>query len=249
MTSPPGTWSGWLTAAPPLASDELDSRYYSHDTKAVNLTRLMVLGTLQNSGPMHGHEIRRIAEVTSVSSWGGVSVGALYRELRTMDETGQVESVRTEQVGRRPARTVYRITPQGETELRGLREEAVTEVHHGTDPFGVALLFTRTDDLPTLLGLLKRRREAIRGMRDGIAAEGEALLRSGAIGPLDAAMFRRRVIQLDAELAWQGDLDRVIEQVVADGSGPRPVDRADGPAVDDSGAADETDDPTTEVHT
>ncbi len=178
----------------------------------------MALGTLQNGGPMHGHEIRRIAEVTSVSSWGGVSVGALYRELRTMDENGQVEAVRTEQVGRRPARTVYGITARGEAELRALREEAVTEVHHGTDPFGVALLFTRTDDLPTLLGLLERRREAIRGIRDGIAAEGEALYGAGAIGPLDAAMFRRRVLQLDAELAWQDDLDRVIEQAGTDGA-------------------------------
>ncbi|MEV6210109.1 PadR family transcriptional regulator [Kitasatospora sp. NPDC051914] len=210
----------------------------------------MVLGTLQNSGPLHGHEIRRIAEVTSVSSWGGVSVGALYRELRTMDETGQVESVRTEQVGRRPARTVYRITAQGETELRTLREEAVTEIHHGTDPFGVALLFTRTDDLPTLLGLLKRRREALRVLRDGIAAEGEALHSAGAIGPLDAVMFRRRVIQLDAELAWQDDLDRVIEQAVADASGPRPTGGADDPgAADPADETDETDEPTTEVHT
>ncbi|MCG6495594.1 PadR family transcriptional regulator [Kitasatospora sp. A2-31] len=219
----------------------------------------MVLGTLQSSGPLHGHEIRRIAEVTSVSSWGGVSVGALYRELRTMDETGHVESVRTEQVGRRPARTVYRITALGEAELRGLREEAVTEIHHGTDPFGVALLFTRTDDLPTLLGLLKRRRDAIRAMRDGIAAEGEALHSAGTIGPLDAAMFRRRVIQLDAELAWQDDLDRVIEQAVADSSGARPTAGAEeSGAADPAAAADradeshqayETDDPTTEVHT
>lgn len=175
----------------------------------------MALGTLQNVGPLHGHEIRRIAEVTSVSSWGGVSVGALYRELRTMDEGGLVESIRTEQVGRRPARTVYQITPSGEEELRALREQAVTQVHHGTDPFGVALLFTRTSELPTLLGLLKRRREAVLTMRNGIEAESRALREAGQIGPLDAAMFRRRVMQLDADLAWQDELDHTIAETVA----------------------------------
>ncbi|MFB8026321.1 PadR family transcriptional regulator [Streptomyces sp. NPDC056465] len=175
----------------------------------------MALGTLQNVGPLHGHEIRRIAEVTSVSSWGGVSVGALYRELRTMDEGGLVESVRTEQVGRRPARTVYRITSSGEGELRELREQAVTQVHHGTDPFGVALLFTRTSELPTLLELLERRREAVLTMRNDIESESRALREAGQIGPLDAAMFRRRVMQLDADLLWQDELDRTIAETVA----------------------------------
>ncbi|MBQ0825040.1 PadR family transcriptional regulator [Streptomyces tagetis] len=180
----------------------------------------MALGTLQNVGPLHGHEIRRLAEVTSVSSWGGVSVGALYRELRTMDEDGLVRPVRTEQVGRRPARTVYRITDEGETELAKLREEAVTQVHHGTDPFSVALLFTRTNDLPILRDLLKRRRAAVMAMRDDIDAERRNLLAAGSIGPLDNAMFRRRVMQLEADLAWQDVLDEVIEESDAASADP-----------------------------
>ncbi|MET9297299.1 PadR family transcriptional regulator [Streptomyces sp. NPDC003077] len=191
----------------------------------MNLTRLMALGTLQNAGPLHGHEIRRIAEVTSVSSWGGVSVGALYRELRTMDEDGLVEPVRTEQVGRRPARTVYKITVQGEAELRKLREEAVTQVHHGTDPFSVALLFTRTSELPTLLDLLRRRRAAVAVMRDDIDAERESLAKAGAISPLDDVMFRRRVMQLDTDLAWQDELDKVIKASAAASADPTEEDQ------------------------
>ncbi|MEU4209198.1 PadR family transcriptional regulator [Streptomyces sp. NPDC026206] len=186
----------------------------------------MALGTLQNVGPLHGHEIRRIADVTSVSSWGGVSAGALYRELRTMDEGGLIRSIRTEQVGRRPARTVYEITTDGEAELRALREQAVTQVHHGTDPFGVALLFTRTTELPTLRDLLKRRRVAVRTVRDDIAAECARLQKDGVIGALDAVMFRRRVMQLDAELAWQDELDKTIEESAAsDASGAHTTDQ------------------------
>ncbi|WP_282685753.1 MULTISPECIES: PadR family transcriptional regulator [unclassified Streptomyces] len=175
----------------------------------------MALGTLQNVGPVHGHEIRRIAEVTSVSSWGGVSVGALYRELRAMDAEGLVESVRTEQIGRRPARTVYRITDPGTAELAELREEAVTQVHHGSDPFSVALLFTRTNDMPQLKELLSRRREAVAAMRDDIDAERRQLSAAGSIGPLDNAMFRRRVMQLEADLAWQDELDIALEEAAS----------------------------------
>ena len=68
----------------------------------MNLTRLMALGTLARYGPQHGHQIRRLADLTNVGEWGGVSAGALYRELRSMESEGLVETVRTEQVGRRP---------------------------------------------------------------------------------------------------------------------------------------------------
>jgi DNA-binding PadR family transcriptional regulator len=56
-----------------------------------------------------------------VGEWGGVSVGALYRELRAMDGEGLISAVRTEQAGRRPARTVYAITDEGRLELAMLR--------------------------------------------------------------------------------------------------------------------------------
>ena len=101
----------------------------------------MVLATLASSGPRHGHEIRRIAEITNVGEWGGVSVGALYRELRAMESEGLVQAVRTERVGRRPARTVYEITGEGQLELAMLREGAIRTVHWGPDPLGVALTF------------------------------------------------------------------------------------------------------------
>src|SRR5262250_781284 len=108
----------------------------------MNLTRLMALGTLARHGPRHGHEIRRLAEVTDVGEWGGV--GALYRELRAMETEGLVETVRTERVGRRPARTVYAITDEGRLELAVLREQAVRDMHWGPDPLGVALTFGST---------------------------------------------------------------------------------------------------------
>src|SRR5499427_9945339 len=107
----------------------------------MNLTRLMVLGTLARHGPRHGHEIRRLAELTNVGEWGGVSVGALYRELRLMETESLVEAVRTERVGRRPARTVYAITDEGRLELSILREQATRIVHLGPDPLGVSLSF------------------------------------------------------------------------------------------------------------
>lgn len=91
----------------------------------MNLTRLVALSLLEQ-GPRHGHEIRRRAELVTVGTWGGISVRSLPRELRQLDDEGLVVAVRTEQVGRRPVRTIYEITDEGRRELHIVREQAIS---------------------------------------------------------------------------------------------------------------------------
>jgi DNA-binding PadR family transcriptional regulator len=203
----------------------------------MNLSRLMVLGLLAH-GPRHGHQIRRDAEQTNVGNWGGVSVGALYRELRQMEGEDLVEPLRTEQVGRRPARTVYRITDEGQRELRILRERAIRDLHHGPDAFGVALVFGRTWDRAELVGLLLARRQAIAAALEGVKAECTQLEARGAIGPLDVAMFRRRAMQLEAELRWHDEFERVLPTL------PEPPRRADEVIADVASAPEDSSPPT-----
>jgi DNA-binding PadR family transcriptional regulator len=170
----------------------------------------MVLGLLASHGPRHGHQVRRDAEQTNVGNWGGVSVGALYRELRLMERDSLVEPVRTEQPGRRPARTIYRITNAGRRQLRTLRTRAIRELHYGPDAFGVALVFGRTWGRAELIGLLRARRQAIATALEGVKSECTHLEAQGAIGPLDVAMFRRRAMQLETELQWHDEFSRML---------------------------------------
>lgn len=186
----------------------------------MNLSRLMVLGLLASNGPLHGHRVRRAAEQTNVGNWGGVSIGALYRELRLLEQEGLVEPVRTEQVGRRPTRTVYRITDEGCRELRALRERAITCLHIGPDAFGVALVFGRDWNGGQLVELLRARRRTLAAAAKGVSTECDRLHAEGKIGPLDVAMFRRRAMQLEAELRWLDELDAVIAKL------PTPQDEA-----------------------
>ena len=149
----------------------------------------MVLGTLATHGPQHGHQIRLIAEVTNVGEWGGVSVGALYRELRLMAIEGLVTEVRTEKVGRRPARTIYAITDQGRMGLASLRERAIKDVHPPPDPIGVALAFAGDgedfEELAQVLAELEAARPAApkdTKELDGTGEAGPAALAPGEEG-------------------------------------------------------------------
>src|SRR5579859_7782720 len=137
----------------------------------------MVLGVLARSGPSHGHHIRRLADVTNVGEWGGVSVGALYRELRTMEREGLVAATRTEKVGNRPERTVYAITPEGQLELTTLREQAIRPLTSGPDPLGVALLFAADGlDRDELRRILRTRRDMLAVKVAQVIADREQLL-------------------------------------------------------------------------
>ena len=174
----------------------------------------MVLGTLARHGQRHGHEIRRIAEVTDVGEWGGVSVGALYRELRAMETEGLVEPVRTEQVGRRPARTVYAITDEGRLELAVLRERAVRGTHWGPDPLGVALTFGGAGiDREELLSWMRGRRElfAIAGAQ--IEAERQRLVAKGYLGPVEAAVMYRGQMHAETEVRWHDEFAKTLAEL------------------------------------
>src|ERR1700735_2667955 len=155
----------------------------------------MALGVLARSGPTHGHHIRRVAGGENGGEWGGVAVGALYRELRTMEREGLVEAARTEKVGNRPERTVYAITDEGRLELVALREQAIkASLASRPDPLGVALLFAADGvDRAELRRTLRARRDMLAIWVAEVSAEREELIAKGYLDELAAAVMRRGI--------------------------------------------------------
>jgi len=178
----------------------------------------MALGILARSGPTHGHHIRRVAEVTSVGEWGGVSVGALYRELRSMEREGLIEAARTEKVGNRPERTVYVITAEGQLELTTLREQAIRQLEFGPNPLGVALMFAASgvnrDDLRRNL---RARRDMLAIRVEQIKADHRQLVANGHIDLLAATNMRRAIMHAETEIAWHDEFDAVLAAAPAPG--------------------------------
>jgi DNA-binding PadR family transcriptional regulator len=186
----------------------------------------MVLGTLTRHGPRHGHEIRRIAEVTNVGEWGGVSVGALYRELRTMEAEGLVAAVRTEQVGRRPARTVYAITSEGQLELAMQREQALRSIHWWPDPLGVALSFAVAGtDRDELASWLRTRRETFALTAAQLAEDRERMVAKGYLDPFQATVMYRGQLHAEAEIRWHDEFAKILAGLPPeeDGGGQAPT--------------------------
>jgi DNA-binding PadR family transcriptional regulator len=195
----------------------------------MNLSRLMILGLLAERGPMHGHQIRRTAELTNAGMWGGITGGALYAELRKLDGEGLIRVVREEQVGRRPARTVYQITEEGRLELVVQRDAALDVVFGSADPMSVVLLFAAGPDAPELAERLADRRRRVAAQLAAMAGERERLTGQGVLPPRAVAAFRRGELRLEAELRWHEEFERGRAAPGARGRGLRVLGAAPAP--------------------
>lgn len=178
--------------------------------------RLMLLGLLAD-GPKHGHLVRRIAELSNVQEWASIQPGALYGLLHRLAGEGLVSEVRTEKVGRRPARTVYAITHQGRLELATLRERALAEIGLGSSAIDVVLTFG-VPDADTLRDLLAVRRKRVELLLDETVAHRGRDTKAGHLSPSDVAVFRHWEHRLRAEIAWHDEIEPDIDEIAAGGS-------------------------------
>ena len=128
-----------------------------------------------------------------------------------MEGEGLVETIRTEKVGRRPARTVYEITGEGRMELQSLREQAIKPAGFGPDALGVALTFAAEGmDPAELRDTLRARRNRLEISAVELAAELERLTAKGYLGVFQAAIMRRGVMHHETEVRWHDELDAVL---------------------------------------
>ena len=87
-----------------------------------NLWSLTVLVFLRLK-PMHPYELQSIIKLTHKDDFLPLNPGSLYNSIERLLNAGLIEVAGTSRSGRRPERTIYRITKQGEQEaIQWLRE-------------------------------------------------------------------------------------------------------------------------------
>ena len=87
-----------------------------------NLWSLTVLVFLRLK-PMHPYELQSIIRMTHKDDFLHLNPGSLYNSIKRLLSAGLIEVAETNRSGKRPERTIYRITSQGSTEaIQWLRE-------------------------------------------------------------------------------------------------------------------------------
>lgn len=128
---------------------------------------LAVLTTLIE-GPMHPYEIAQLLKHRGKDQSIKIRFGSLYTVVQSLENRGLVEAEGTTRAGRRPERTVYRITDTGRREItdvmRGLLSEPVKEYPQFESALSL-LGALSADDVAEQLG---RRLNALEQELDGM---------------------------------------------------------------------------------
>jgi DNA-binding PadR family transcriptional regulator len=105
----------------------------------LKLRDVVVMGLLRQS-PRYGYEIKMIIDGV-MSHIIDISSGSLYYGLKKLEQQGYLEEASTEKVGRRPERSVYRITPRGEAALNRELPRVIFPHARPVFPLNLALYF------------------------------------------------------------------------------------------------------------
>ncbi|MFI7607999.1 PadR family transcriptional regulator [Micromonospora sp. NPDC049366] len=181
--------------------------------KVGNLLALAVLSALTQR-PMHPYEI-----ATTLRAWGKeqdmeIKWGSFYTVIRNMDRHDLIEAVENVRAGRRPERTVYRITDAGRAELVDWARELVStpEPEHPRFRAGLSVLAALHPDEAT--ALLRQRldllEQGVRAARDTLAEH------RGQIPRLFLVESEYDLAIREAEAAWV----RALLTELTDGSYP-----------------------------
>jgi DNA-binding PadR family transcriptional regulator len=105
-----------------------------------NLWGLTILCLLRQR-PMHPYEIQRLIREYHKDEFLDLKRGSLYHAIGQLRDAGLIDPVETTREGRRPERTVYRLTEAGQREMHDWLRELLARPLRDANPFFAALSF------------------------------------------------------------------------------------------------------------
>jgi len=187
---------------------------YSCETSRVSSIRIFILAALEGSGPMHGHQLRLLAEEEHVRLWTDITVGGLYGAIKRLAAEDLIAEVRVERAGAYPQRQIWAITEAGREALGGLRLRALREIVIKPDPFDLAMTRLHLDHLDDLPQIIAARIASLSAMLAEWEAHAAMIDRYLTVS--EKLMMKHRADRLRAEIAWHDELSAALPQIVAD---------------------------------
>jgi DNA-binding PadR family transcriptional regulator len=176
--------------------------------------RIFILGSLELRGPMHGHQLRQLAEQEHVTMWTDITVGALYGALKRLAGEGLIEQLRVEHAGAYPPRQIWSITTAGREALGSLRLRALSDIVIKPDPFDLAMTRLDPDHLADLPVTVAARIASLSAMLTEWEAREAAAARYLTV--CEKLMVKHRLDRLRAEITWHQELADQLPEIIAD---------------------------------
>nr|WP_276514892.1 helix-turn-helix transcriptional regulator [Nocardia transvalensis] len=126
------------------------------------------MGVIRMRQPTYGYAVRQELLSWRAETWTNVKPGSIYHALKQLTADDALRAVRTEDSSQGPGRTLYELTPAGESEFLARLRSALTSVDMEELGAGIAFM----DALPRreVIDLLTEQRRAAAGVRDDLIA-------------------------------------------------------------------------------
>jgi DNA-binding PadR family transcriptional regulator len=161
-----------------------------------------ILGFLRRYGPLHGYKLKGLLS-DMVSDFTSIKLPTIYYHLEKMEQKGFIAAQR-EQEGNRPERSVYTITPEGESVFNSMLLASLKEKYRPEFDIDTSLYFMDSVDMKDLkkslnthiincqetLSYLEKHREKVLSF---IPEEAHSSAR---------ALFSHHELHYKAELQW-----------------------------------------------
>ena len=134
---------------------------------------LMVLVLLAEA-PMHPYEMQRLVIERGKQSVINIKRGSIYHAVDRLRSAGMIEELETSREGKRPERTVYRLTDAGQEEVRDWMRMLLGQVATEYTEFATTMSFLPVLEPREVMLALHQRLVFL----DGAIGRQEAVLRS-----------------------------------------------------------------------
>ena len=112
----------------------------NHMAKELSIWDVAVLAFLHEA-PMHPYEMRRLLRLRHKDEILALKRGSLYHAIARLLRAGLIAVRTTNREGKRPERTIYRITPAGQSEFLNTIRSMVTIPRRESSEFLAAMSF------------------------------------------------------------------------------------------------------------
>lgn len=189
-------------------------KYMSQVEKELAVGSPLALSVLEllDEEPMHPYEMATRMRVRHHDEFIRLNFGTLYHTVEVLERNGWIEPVEREKEGRRPERTIYRLTDSGREVLTHTISDLLKRPQKEYPQFAAGLMFMHHLPAAAAAAHLKERAEAIDVVIDKFQSVLNELLREG-VTRLSLIEVEHKIAMLDAERRWV----RSVQDEIAEG--------------------------------
>jgi DNA-binding PadR family transcriptional regulator len=200
--------SEYLT--PDIRLDIFHAEYMPDPTPNSDISPLgLSILELLDERPMHPYELASTMRDRHEDEFIRLNFGSLYHTVEMLERNSWIEPVEREKEGRRPERTIYRLTDSGREQLVRVVSEILALPKREYPDFAAGLMFMHHLEAKDAASQLVRRAAALSLVIAKLQQIMTTLLEDG-ISRLAIIELEHKIAMLEAERAWVRRLEKDV---------------------------------------